>query len=100
MSQWILGWAIRTLEDSTVLPATLLNAHGTDRPFDGSDTVELVWAPLTLQEEIDVWQIAQANRRPSASYVARMVAIESLETIAEHREVQTLEARCDTEVPA
>ncbi len=88
MQQSLLGWAVRVLEDSPVLPPSLLNDGAWDeiRP---DETVELVWSPLTGEEEADVWQVAQGNRQPSASYVARMVALESRVTLTQHADVQT-----------
>lgn len=47
--QRLLGWAMRTLEDSPVLPAGFLNNHGPDpsvfRPDEG---VELTFDPMRL----------------------------------------------------
>lgn len=80
MQQKLLGWAIRAIEDASTLPSTLLNEGGWAGVFGPAETVELVWHPLTMQEEYDLWQIAQTNQQPSASYVARTVALESVET--------------------
>ena len=41
----------------------------------------------------DAWDVAQANQQPSASYVARVIAIESDETIHEYPPVQATEMR-------
>jgi hypothetical protein len=77
MQQKLLGWAIRTIEDICTLPSNLLNEGAWAGVFAPSEAVELVWHVLTMQEEYDLWQIAQANQQPSASYVARTVALES-----------------------
>ncbi len=77
MQQKLLGWAIRTIEDSSTLPSNLLNDGAWTGVFASNEAVELVWHVLTMQEEYDLWQIAQTNQQPSASYVARTVALES-----------------------
>lgn len=77
VQQRLLGWAIRTLEDTSTLPSMLLNQGNWAGVFGPSEAVEMVWHPLTMQEEYDLWQIAQTNQQPSASYVARTIALES-----------------------
>lgn len=100
LQQQLLGWAIRTIEDTVVLPSAVLNDNGWDETFAPEETVELVWAPLTMQEEYDIWQIAQTNQQPSASYLARTVAIESRRTIPQYAPVQTTEWDDSPNVPA
>lgn len=89
MQQRLLGYAIRTLEDTPILPSGLLNDAGFDGTFEAHETIELCWAPLSLADEYEVWQVAQTNQQPSASYIARTVAIESREVSTEHALVQT-----------
>jgi hypothetical protein len=91
MQQKLLGWAIRALDDNPVLPATLLNDGGWAGTFAPTETVELSWQPLAAQEEWDLWQVAQTNQQPSATYLARGVALESLVPVTEEPLVQTLE---------
>jgi hypothetical protein len=89
VEQSLLGFAARTLEDTSILPAMLLN----DGPFAGvfraDETVELIWTPLSVQDEADVWQVAQTRQLPSAHYVARGVELDSELTYDEYPEVQT-----------
>jgi hypothetical protein len=91
MQQKLLGWAVRALEDNPVLPATLLNDGGWEGTFAPTETVELVWQPLTPQEEWDLWQVAQTSQQPSALYLARGVALDSLVPTVEAPLTQTLE---------
>lgn len=91
IAQRLLGWAVRILEDTPILPSALLNENGWAGTFSADETVELTWAPLTPSDEFDIWQVAQNNQQPSASYVARTVAIESLRTLPEYALVQTTE---------
>jgi len=90
MQQRLLGFAIRVLADTPILPSSLLNDAGFDGTFEPHETVELCWAPLTLGE-YDLWQIAQTNQQPSASYIVRTVAIESREQLTDNALVQTRE---------
>jgi hypothetical protein len=89
VQQTLLGFAIRAIEDTPILPPTLLNDGGFAGVFRTDETVELVWAPLTVQDEADVWQVAQQSQQPSAHYVARGVEIESLLAYPEPPLVQT-----------
>lgn len=100
MQQRLLGWAVRMLEDTPILPSALLNQNGWAGTFAPNETVELTWAPLTPQEEFDIWQIAQTNQQPSASYVARTVAIESRQQLHEYELVQSTEFDYAPGVPA
>jgi Pvc16 N-terminal domain len=74
----LLGWAIRVLDDTPVLPVGLLNAYQAGlEVFAPDETVELVWEPLSLTDLYDIWQVSQQNQAPSASYIARMVQLDS-----------------------
>jgi hypothetical protein len=74
----LLGWAIRVLDDTPVLPVGLLNAYQAGLEVFGPDeTVELVWEPLSLTDLYDIWQVSAQSQAPSASYVARMVMLDS-----------------------
>jgi hypothetical protein len=89
--QALLGFSIRTLEDTPILPPTLLNEGGYAGVFRADETVELVWTPLSVQDEADVWQVAQTSQQPSAHYIARGVEIESRLAYDELPLVQTRE---------
>ena len=76
--QRMLGFAIRTLEDTPILPAGVLNQHSPEPDvFRPHETVELVFESVSVQDYSDVWDVAQTKEQPSATYVARMVEIES-----------------------
>ena len=88
--QRLLAWCARVLEDTPILPASLLNAVGPeDNVFAPDETVELTYDPLSLQDLYNVWQVAPTNQQPSLAYVARMVRIESETTLREYEPVQT-----------
>jgi hypothetical protein len=77
-SQQLLGWVIRVLDDTPIIPTGLLNAYqaGVD-VFAPDETVELLWQPLTITDLNDIWQVSAQNQSPSACYVARMVLLDS-----------------------
>jgi hypothetical protein len=76
--QRMLGFAIRTLEDTPILPAGVLNQHSPEPDvFRSHETVELVFESVSVQDYSDIWDVAQTKEQPSATYVARMVEIES-----------------------
>lgn len=88
--QRMLGWAMRVLEDTPILPTGLLNRYGTDpETFRLNETVELVCEPISLQEIINIWDAFKSNLQLSAAYVARMIAIDSQIEISEGPLAQT-----------
>jgi hypothetical protein len=76
--QRLLGFAIRTLEDTPILPAGVLNQHGPEPDvFRPDETVEIVFEAISVQDASYIWGVAQTKEQPSAMYMARMVEIES-----------------------
>ena len=90
MQQLVLGWAVRVLDETPEIPASILNSyqHGAT-VFDPDESVELVWQVLTQQDLFDIWEVARSNQQPSAAYVARAVMIDSKLPLDEHPLVQT-----------
>ena len=88
----LLGWAMRVLGDTPILPAGLLNAFGPEvETFHPDEAVELIFEPLTLSDLSAVWENFKPHVQLTATYVARLVAIESTVELTEAREVQTRE---------
>jgi hypothetical protein len=88
--QRLLGFAIRTLEDTPILPAGVLNQHSPEpNVFRPEETVELVFEGVTIQDFGYIWNVAQTKEQPSATYVARMVEIESRVSVDDAGLVQT-----------
>jgi hypothetical protein len=76
--QRLLGWIVRTLEDSPILPAGVLNHYVSEADtFRLSESVELIYEPLSLQDMTSIWDIFKPNLPVSVTYVARMIAVES-----------------------
>ena len=94
--QRLLGWAIRTLADTPILPASLLNHYGPESDvFRPSETVELILDQLTLQDLNNLWSAAKISPPLSINYVARMVAIESTLELVDAPAVQTRELNAE-----
>jgi hypothetical protein len=90
--QRMLGFAIRTIEDTPILPAGVLNQHSPEpNVFRPEESVELVFEIVTVQDIGYIWDVAQTKEQPSATYVARMVTIDSTVAIDEAEPVQTRE---------
>ncbi len=88
--QRMLGFAIRTLEDTPILPAGVLNQHSPEPDvFRPDETVELVFEAVSVQDASYIWEVAQTKEQPSATYVARMIEIESVVTADDAPPVET-----------
>jgi hypothetical protein len=86
--QLLLGWSMRVLEDTPILPSGVLNARWPDT-FEPGETVELVAYQLSLADMLSLWDVLKPNQQPSVAYVARMVLLDSPLRLTEHAPVQT-----------
>lgn len=92
MQQRLLGWAMRVLHDAPLLPATLINDHSPDVAggvFRPTETVELTLDTLSFQDMTTIWDKLKPKMQTSATYIARLVTIESLRQITDSVPVQT-----------
>jgi hypothetical protein len=90
MQQRLLGWGMRTLEDTTILSAGVLNAQMLEPDtFHPNETVEVICDPLSLQDWAAVWDKLKPKLQTSMTYVARMVALDSMVELTEAAPVQT-----------
>jgi hypothetical protein len=76
LEQLILGWMMRTLEDTPVLPAGILNTV-IPGVFDTDETVEIVVGLLTNEEMFRIWDVLPISYQISIPYTARIVRIDS-----------------------
>src|SRR5437660_1775185 len=76
LEQVILGWMMRTLEDTPILPSGLLNTL-TDGVFDVEETVEIVVGQLPNEEMFRIWDVLPNDYQISVPYTARIVRIDS-----------------------
>lgn len=73
----LLGWAMRTIEDTPVLPSGLLNAR-LPGVFRAEESVELVLSDISTEDLFRIWEtVTESNYQISVPYLARMVMIES-----------------------
>jgi Pvc16 N-terminal domain len=76
--QRLLGWAMRILEDTPILPAGVLNQGGPESDtFRPNETVDLIMETISIYDMGAIWDVSKPNVQPSIGYVARMVGVES-----------------------
>lgn len=74
----LLGWLMRMLEDNAILGGGFINRFSAiPNTFDDSDSVEIVFDPMSMQDMLSVWEVAKPNIQISSSYVARCLPIDS-----------------------
>ena len=76
LEQVILGWMMRTVEDTPILPAGILNTL-TPGVFEADETVEIVAGQLSNEEMFRIWDVLPRNYQISVPYCARIVRIDS-----------------------
>lgn len=76
MKHRMIGWAMRTLENYALLPATLLNSSINEPVFSSDESVELICDPLSVQELANIWNTHQHILEFSLAYLARLVLID------------------------
>lgn len=73
----LAGWIMRVLEDTPVLPASVLNSVIPD-VFRQEESVEIILADLSTEDLFRIWAgIGNNAYQLSIPYVARVVCIES-----------------------
>jgi hypothetical protein len=76
LEQVILGWMMRTIEDTPILPAGILNTLSAG-VFDADETVEIVVGHLSNEEMFRIWDVLPSDYQISVPYCARVVRIDS-----------------------
>jgi Pvc16 N-terminal domain len=93
VQQRLLGWAMRELEDTPILPSSLLNHYVKEiDTFRPSETVEILCEAISLQDMNALWEgfkAAKTNQQLSVTYVARMLLVESKVEMAVYPPAQT-----------
>ena len=75
----VAGWMMRTLEDTPILNAGVLNAV-TAEVFRADETVELSLTELSTEDLLRIWEVLGLNvYQLSVPYIARVVHLESLQ---------------------
>lgn len=93
VQQRLLGWAMRELENTPILPSNLLNHYIQEvDTFRPAETVELICETISLQDMNSLWDGFKANKtnqHVSVTYIARMILIESNVEMTEYPPAQT-----------
>jgi len=77
----LAGWMMRTLEDTPILSAGILNA-GVPGVFRDDETVEISLADLRTEDLLRIWEVlGQTAYHLSVPYQARIITIESSQSI-------------------
>lgn len=76
LEQIILGWMMRTIESTAILPSGLLNTM-MDGIFDENETIEILVGQMSNEEMFRIWDVLPNNYHISVPYTARIVRIDS-----------------------
>jgi hypothetical protein len=88
--QRLLGWALRELENTPILHASVLNQHGPEPDtFASNESVDLIMETMPILDMGSIWEVARHHHQVSVPYTARMVRIDSEVEITEAGLVQT-----------
>lgn len=88
--QRLLGWAIRTIEDTPILHASLLNQHGPESDiFDENESLDILLETISIQDLGTIWDAAKTEMQPCMTYVVRMLSLHSPVDMLDAERVQT-----------
>lgn len=88
--QRLLGWAMRAMEDLTVLGPGLLNQPGPEHDlFSDAESIDVIMEMLSIQDIGSIWEVAKPAIQPSVSYIVRMLHLDSTVELVEAAAVQT-----------
>lgn len=88
--QRLLGWAMRVLDDTPVLHASLLNQPGPEPDiFGDTESVDLLLETISIADMGVIWDTAKHHMQPCAMYVVRQLALDSQVELIEADRVQT-----------
>ncbi|HEV8551139.1 MAG TPA: DUF4255 domain-containing protein [Polyangiaceae bacterium] len=75
----LLGWAMRTLEETPTLPSGLLNHYAVPEhdAFEPNETVTVIQEPISVQDMFNLWDFAKHQIQVSATYAVRLVPLDS-----------------------
>jgi hypothetical protein len=71
--QTILGWTLQQLQSAPILDSSVLSS---DAGWEGTESVQLVLADLSLEDILRIWDALGPKYRLSIAYVARVVRID------------------------
>jgi len=89
LQQRLLGWAARTLEDTPILTASLVNQGPPPHVFRDTESIDVVMETLTILDMSAVWEVAKPNIQPCIAYLVRMLTLDSDVEVFEGEAAQT-----------
>src|SRR5579864_807596 len=76
--QRLLGWALRTIEDTPILHASFLNQYGPEPDtFRDGECIDTIMETVVYQDMGAIWDVAKPNIQPAVPYLVRMLALDS-----------------------
>lgn len=87
MQHRIVGWLMRTLETTPIVPSGVLHGARSD-VFEPEESIEIVVNDLTNEDLFRIWDVLGASYRLSVPYLVRNVRIETEESVASGPAVQ------------
>jgi hypothetical protein len=78
----LLGWCMRVLDDDPIFPAAVLN-RAVGGVFAATEMVEVVPAPLPMDDYRRLWDALPLDYQLSVAYNARVVRLESARAMIE-----------------
>lgn len=98
--QRLLGSVIRTIEDTPLFHASLLNQYGPETDtFGENEVADVLFETVSIQDLGAVWDTAKPQMQPCATYVVRMVPLDSQIEMIEAGRVQTRVAGVEDMTP-
>ncbi|HKV10082.1 MAG TPA: DUF4255 domain-containing protein [Thermoanaerobaculia bacterium] len=88
--QRLLGWAMRTIEDTPILHDSFLNQYGPEPDtFRPGECIDVILEAIAYQDLGSIWDVAKPNIQPAVPYLVRMLTIDSSLEMTEAGLVQT-----------
>lgn len=88
--QRLLGWAMRTIEDTPILHDSFLNQYGPEPDtFRPGECIDTILETIAYQDLGSIWDVAKPSIQPAVPYLVRMLTIDSSLEMTEAGLVQT-----------
>jgi len=88
--QRLLGWAIRTIEDTPTLTAGVLNQPGPEPDmFFPGESLDLIMETFVIQDMGSIWDVTKPNIPLAVAYTARILELDSSLEMTEASVAQT-----------
>jgi hypothetical protein len=87
----LLGWAMRTIEETPTLASGLLNHYAVPEhtAFLPNETVGIIQEQISIQDMFNLWDFAKHNIQVSVTYAVRLVPLDSEVLESDGNPVQT-----------